>query len=87
MKRRDDGGRGDVTDEQWTKIKPLLPRGKHGQGNQPLTIAELSTAYSGCTARVHHGEISRNATAIIEPFPVGFIGGEKQGFGDSSGQA
>lgn len=30
--RRDDGGRGDLTDEQWVKLKPLLPPQKAHTG-------------------------------------------------------
>ena len=32
MKRREDGGRADLSDEQWTKIKPLLPPQKARTG-------------------------------------------------------
>jgi len=58
MKRRDDGNRADLTDEQWTKIKLCCCRHKHG--NQPMTIAELSMASSGSTELVPHGETSQN---------------------------
>lgn len=32
MKRRDDGGRGDLTDKQWQKLQPLLPPQKAHTG-------------------------------------------------------
>ena len=32
MKRQDDGGRGNLTDEQWRKLKPLLPPQKARTG-------------------------------------------------------
>jgi hypothetical protein len=60
---------------------------KHGQGNLPMTIAEFSTVFSGCIARVLHGEIFPNATATIGRSPVGSIDGKRQAFGNRFGQA
>jgi hypothetical protein len=36
---RDDRRKGDLTDEQWQKLKPLLPLQKPPPGSQLVTIA------------------------------------------------
>ena len=48
MKRQDDGGRGDLTDEQWQRFQPLLPPQKAHTG-QPAcaSTAAFSMVFSG----------------------------------------
>ena len=40
-KRRDDGGRGDLTSEQWWKLKPLLPPQKAWTGKPGLEHRQI----------------------------------------------
>jgi hypothetical protein len=75
---QDDGGRGDLTDEQWEKLRPLLPPQKAWTG-QPA--ADHRRIVNGILWLHRTGPPWRDIPAerygIIERFPVGSISGEK----------
>ena len=75
---QDDGGRGDLTDEQWEKLQRVLPPQKAWTG-QPA--AEHRRIMNGILWLHRTGapaaRYSRTLLSFIGRFPVGSIGGEK----------
>lgn len=67
---------------------PCCHHKKLGRDSQQLPTVVSSMASSGYIVLALLGAIfQQNVTAIIGQFPAGSIGGEKQGFGNKSGQA
>jgi hypothetical protein len=84
--RKDDGGRGDLTDEQWLKLKPLLPPQKAHTGQQPTTTAAFSMVFFGYIELVRLGEIFQSTMVSTAQSQVGFIDGELKGCGNGCGK-
>jgi hypothetical protein len=85
--RKDDGGRGNLTNKQWLKLKPLLPPQKAQTGrNQPTATAVFSIYCFGYTELVLFGETSQNVMASTVKFLAGFISGDKPEFGSLLGK-
>lgn len=88
MKRRDDGGTGDLTDEQWVKLKPLLPPQKAHTG-QPAH--DHRRIVNGIFWWVHRTgapwrDIPERYWLATVQYLVGFTDGELQVFGSRFGQ-
>jgi hypothetical protein len=83
----DDGGRGDLTDEQWQKLQPLLPPQKAWTG-QPAAEHRSIGGWHPLVAPHggHLGETFPNATAIIGQFLADSTAGERQESGNRFGQ-
>jgi len=75
MKRRDDGGRGDLTDDQWTKLKHELPPQKARTGkpaHDHVDSQHLVGSPNWCPARDIPERYGNHRT-----IPAGSTGGEK----------